>query len=79
MKREAISRRRATNVTLPEDLVAKARSLDVSLSKACENGLTEAVRHAERAQWKVENADWIAAHRRWVEENQLPLERYRLF
>lgn len=79
MKHEVISRRRATNVTLPEQLVERARALDVNLSKACEEGLAQAVVAAEKAQWKRENASWIAAHRHWVEHNELPLDRYRLF
>ena len=79
MKHQVISRRRATNVTLPGDLVAEAKALAVNVSKACEAGLSTAVREATRQRWKADNAEWIGAHRRWVEENELPLERYRLF
>ena len=79
MKHEPISRRRVTNVTLSEHLVEEARALDVNISKACEAGLAEAVRIAARGQWKAQNADWVQAHRRWVDSNELPLERYRLF
>ena len=79
MKHEVITRRRATNVTLPDALVAEARRLDVNLSKASEAGVANAVRAAATARWKADNADWITSHRRWVEEHELPLERYRLF
>ena len=81
MKHEQIGprRRRATNVTLPEQLVEEARALNVSVSRACEAGLASAVREAADRRWKAENADWINAHRAWVEANELPLERYRLF
>ena len=79
MKHEVISRRRATNVTLPEDLVDRARAAKVNLSRACAAGLSAAVELAEEQRWKAENADWIEAHRRWVDANELPLERYRLF
>lgn len=80
MTDEAIGRkRRATNVTLPEDLVARARALNVSVSKSCEAGLAAAVSQAARGRWKTENAAWIEAHRRWVDANELPLERFRLF
>ena len=78
MKHEAISRRRATNITLPERLVEEARSLDVNLSKACEAGLADAVKLAGKERWKADNAGWITAHRQWVEQNDLPLDRYRL-
>ena len=73
------ARRRATNVTLPEQLVADARALQVSVSRACEAGLAAAVKDAGDKRWKAENAEWIEAHRKWVEANELPLERYRLF
>ena len=81
MKHEPIerTRRRATNVTLPDDLVSQARVLNVNLSKACEQGLATAVHEEGQRRWKAENAAWITAHREWVEANELPLERYRLF
>jgi antitoxin CcdA len=79
MKPGVITRRRATNVTLPDELVGRARELDVNLSKACEAGLAAAVKDAARSRWKADNTEWIQAHRQWVEENDLPLEKYRLF
>lgn len=81
MKHEVITaaKRRPTNVTLPEALVAEARSLNVNVSKACQVGLMAAVKDEADRRWKQENSTWIEAHRRWVENNELPLERYRLF
>lgn len=81
MKHEQIGpkRRRATNVTLPEGLVDEARALKISVSKACEAGLKLAVAKEADRQWQEQNADWIKAHNAWVEANELPLERYRLF
>lgn len=80
MKHEAIARRRrATNITLPGELVAEARSLGVNISKAAGTGLRLAVAAAAEERWKQDNASWIKAHHKWVEENELPLERYRLF
>lgn len=80
MKHEVIaSRRRPTNVTLPQEMVEGARELGVNISKACQAGLQAAVTAAQKERWKAENADWIKAHQRWVEQNQLPLEHLRLF
>ena len=79
MKHEVVIRRRATNVTLPEAMIAEARSLGINISKAAERGLREAVEAAASDRWKRDHADWIRAHRQWVEGNELPLERYRLF
>lgn len=81
MKHEPIVRakRRPTNVTLSEPLIAEARELGINVSKACESGLAFAVQQEGERRWKAENAAWITAHREWVEANELPLERYRLF
>ena len=81
MKHDPIlrTRRRATNVTLPEDLIVDARALNVNISKACQVGLAAAVKDEADRRWKQDNAAWIEAHRRWVDKNPLPLERYRLF
>lgn len=81
MKHDPIrsTKRRATNVSLPDGLVAEARALDINVSQACEAGLSVAVREEAGRRWKEENRAWIDAHRAWVEENGLPLERYRLF
>jgi antitoxin CcdA len=37
------------------------------------------VKEAKAAAWKRENADALEASNRWVEENGLPLRRYRTF
>lgn len=81
MKHEPIGtpRRRATNVTLPEGLVEEAKALKISVSRACEAGLKLAVAEESDRQWQIQNGDWIKAHNAWVEANELPLERYRLF
>jgi antitoxin CcdA len=39
-----MSQRRSTNVSLPADLVANARELGIKLSRACEDGISAAVR-----------------------------------
>ena len=49
--------RRATNVTLPVDLLAEARALGLDLSKACEQGLKAEIAESRVAQWVEENRD----------------------
>jgi antitoxin CcdA len=71
--------RQATNLTLPKDLIAEARALDVNISRACEAGLAREVKAAREAQWKRDHADKIEAWNRWIDINGLPLAKYRMF
>jgi antitoxin CcdA len=71
--------RRATNVTLPEHLVAQAKALNVNISKACEAGLAAQVKAAAAQQWLAENRDAISAYNDYVEKNGVPLAEYRMF
>lgn len=71
--------RRATNVSLDQQVVADAKALGVNVSRACEEGLRAEVRKARETQWLEENRDAIEASNAWVAEHGLPLARYRRF
>ena len=71
--------RRATNVTLPVDLLAEARALGLNVSQACEHGLTAAISKTRAAQWLEENRDALASSRDFVERHGLPLAEFRQF
>ncbi len=71
--------RRPTNVTLPVELVAEAKALQVNLSQACESGLARSVAEARRARWLDENKEAIDAYNERVEREGLILEQYRRF
>ena len=71
--------RRATNVSLPSDLIEEARRLNVNISQACELGLEGQVRKALREAWLEENREAIQASNAWVDKHGLPLAKYRQF
>ena len=71
--------KKPTNLTLDQGLLSEARSFGVNLSQAAEAGLRRAVKEAKNEAWKRENAKAIEGVNRWVEENGLPLAKYRLF
>jgi antitoxin CcdA len=71
--------RRATNVTLPVELVAEAKALQVNLSQACESGLAHSVAEARRARWLDENKQAIDAYNERIAREGLLLEQYRRF
>ena len=75
----ATSRKRGTNVSLREDLIAEARELGISLSSACEDGLAKAVKAEKERRWIEENKAAIESWNRYIAEHGLPLARYRSF
>jgi antitoxin CcdA len=71
--------RRATNVTLPSDLVDEARALNVNLSQACESGLVQSIAAARRTRWLEENKEAIDAYHERIERDGPILAPYRRF
>lgn len=77
--RQADDRKRPTNVSLSETLVKEARELGINVSKASEDGLAAAVKAEKGKRWKDENAEAIRNYNEWIEQNGVPLARYRRF
>ena len=71
--------RRPTNLSLEENLVAEARRLGISLSRAAEADLRRAVAEEAARRWQAENAEGIRQMNAYVVEQGLPLAKYRLF
>lgn len=69
--------RRATNVSLPSDMVDEAKRLGINVSQACEGGLSNRVKSAREAEWLEENRASLLAWNDWVEENGMLYEEYR--
>jgi len=71
--------RRPTNVTLDEQLVAAAKELGINLSRACEQGLSDAVSAERIRRWQEETREATEAYNEYIATYGLPLERYRQF
>jgi antitoxin CcdA len=71
--------RRATNITLPESMVAQAKELGINISQACEAGLAAQVKAARGKKWLEENKQAFEEYNKYVEEHGLTLEKYRTF
>ena len=71
--------RRATNITLPIDLLAEARTAGLNVSQVCERGLIAEIAAMRARQWLEENREALESSRRYVEQNALPLAAYRRF
>ena len=73
------ARKKATNLTVNEDLLRQARELGINLSQAFEQKLEELVRAAKAERWYEENREAIEAHNKFVEEHGLWSDGHRLF
>jgi len=71
--------RRAANVSLSSELIDEAKRLEINISQACEKGLAAEVKKAREDKWIEENWEAIQFWNRYVEENGLPLAKYRMF
>ncbi|WP_018954450.1 type II toxin-antitoxin system CcdA family antitoxin [Thioalkalivibrio sulfidiphilus] len=60
--------RKATNLSVNSDLLARARALNINLSRVFEQRLAEVVREAERERWVRENTAAIEDYNARVAE-----------
>jgi antitoxin CcdA len=74
-----LSVKKATNITLSLDVYLAAKSLGINISQVCEQRLREEIQLRKERQWNDENADFLAAYNRRVEEEGLALEEWRTF
>jgi antitoxin CcdA len=71
--------RKSTNVTLPPDVLDRAKELGINLSRASERGVREEIQEAEARRWAEENVELVAAYSAMIERDGLPLAKYRTF
>lgn len=79
MSQTTTAARKATNVSLNEVLLTEAKALRINISQAAEAGVAQAVAERRTALWLEANREALESSNRWVEENGLPLARYRGF
>jgi antitoxin CcdA len=75
----ATATKKATNVSLAEPLLAEAKELRINISQAAEAGVAKAVAEKRAELWIAENAKAFECWNAYVEENGLPLAKYRSF
>jgi len=71
--------RKSVNLSIDAELIAEAKALNINVSRAADEGISEAVRKEKERRWKIENREAIDSSNRWVEEHGLPLAKYRKF
>jgi antitoxin CcdA len=71
--------RKSTNLSLDARLIAEAKDLDINISRVAEQGIAQAVAEEKARLWKIENRDALESWNKYVEEQGLPLAKYRQF
>lgn len=63
------SNRKRVSVTLPKALIEEAKAMKINMSKTAEMALAAEMKRRKEAQWLEENADFIAAYNKRIEEH----------
>lgn len=71
--------KKATNVSLAENLLAEAKELRINVSRAAEAGVAMAVAQKRSEIWLKENWEAIQSSNDYVDKHGLPLEQFRMF
>lgn len=79
MLRSTDTAKRPTNLSLSVKVLEMARELGMNLSQTVDALLAEEVRKRYFERWNTENADAIAHYSARIEQEGLPLARYRTF
>ncbi|URW75740.1 type II toxin-antitoxin system CcdA family antitoxin [Sphingomonas donggukensis] len=75
----ASGKRKPVNLSLDTGIVEAAREAGLNLSQISEAGIAAAIKQERERRWREETRAQAAGWAKWVEENGLPLDRYRLF
>ena len=75
----ASGKRKSVNLTLDSGVVAAARDAGLNLSRLSEDALHLATKREHARRWQEQNRDAFDAWNHWVEQNGLPLEKYRVW
>ena len=71
--------RRPTNLSIDAELLIVAKEMGVNISRSAEVGIQQAVKQKQRDLWLQENKEALMSSNAFVEENGLPLEKFRSF
>ena len=71
--------KKAVNLSVDAELLARAKAAKVNLSSVLEEALSRSVREREERRWRDENKSAIEAYNRFTEENGIFGEDFRSF
>ena len=71
--------KKATNLTLNSKVLEIARDLGLNVSQTVDQLLAEEVKRRYLERWNEDNKEGIAAYNARIEQEGLPLAKYRMF
>jgi antitoxin CcdA len=71
--------RRATNLTLNSRLIEEAKTLDINLSRAAEQGIRNQIAAEKARKFSAEFPDVVRSNNEYIDKHGLPLRKYRSF
>jgi len=72
------SRKKAVNVTLPADMVDRAKALNINLSQAAAEGIAASLKVIQKEKWVEENKEAIDGYNKFIADNGLPIKPHWL-
>ena len=72
-------RRKSVNISIESRLVEEAKQLGINVSRAAEESIAKAVSKEKSRRWLLENKEALEGWNEYVQENGLPLAKYRQF
>jgi len=73
------ARKKATNLSVDDNLLQTARRLKLNLSQVFEAGLTEAIRQRQREEWLQQNRAALDAYNEHVDKHGVFSDKLRSF
>ena len=71
--------KKRTNLSIQLHLISEAKELGINISASAEHGIAQAIASEKKRRWLQENNSALSSSNLYVEENGLPLSKYRLF
>ena len=71
--------KRPANLSIDAELLTIAKEVGVNISRSAEVGIQQAVNKKLRELWLQENKEALLSSNAFIEENGLPLEKFRSF
>ena len=71
--------KKRTNLSIQLHLISEAKELGVNISASAEHGIALAIAREKKKRWLQENNSALSSSNLFVEENGLPLSKYRVF
>ena len=79
MQTQKDNKKKRTNLSIQLHLISEAKELGVNISASAEHGIAQAIASEKKRRWLQENNSALSSSNLYVEENGLPLSKYRVF